>query len=110
MANIRDVAKRAGVSITTVSRVINNIDPVNPETRIAVEQAMADLDYVPNQLARGMRTKKTNTIGVVIPEFINSFTMSYSNILKSRQPWWDIQYSYALLENIQIKALIKSKN
>ena len=73
MANIRDVAKRAGVSITTVSRVINNIDPVNPETRIAVEQAMADLDYVPNQLARGMRTKKTNTIGVVIPEFINSF-------------------------------------
>lgn len=73
MANIKDVAKRAGVSVTTVSRVINNIDPVNPETRLAVEQAMAELDYVPNQLARGMRTKRTNTIGVVIPEFINSF-------------------------------------
>lgn len=73
MANIRDVAKRAGVSITTVSRVINNIDPVNPETRLAVEQAMVELEYVPNQLARGMRTKRTNTIGVIIPEFLNSF-------------------------------------
>lgn len=73
MANIKDVARHAGVSITTVSRVINNIDPVNPETRQAVEQAMMELNYVPNQLARGMRTKRTHTIGVIIPEFINSF-------------------------------------
>lgn len=73
MANIKDVAKRAGVSITTVSRVINNIDPVNPDTRLAVERAMEELNYVPNQLARGMRTKSTQTIGIVIPEFINSF-------------------------------------
>lgn len=73
MANIKDVAKQAGVSITTVSRVINNIDPVNPDTRLAVQQAMEALNYVPNQLARGMRTKKTHTIGIIIPEFINSF-------------------------------------
>src|SRR5690554_4762890 len=73
MANIKDVARHAGVSITTVSRVINNIDPVNPETRLTVERAMVELNYVPNQLARGMRTKRTHTIGIIIPEFINSF-------------------------------------
>lgn len=73
MANIKDVAKRAGVSVTTVSRVINNIDLVNPETKQAVEKAMEELQYVPNQLARGMRTKRTQTIGIIIPEFVNSF-------------------------------------
>lgn len=73
MANIKDVARQAGVSITTVSRVINNIEPVNPDTRLTVERAMEELNYVPNQLARGMRTKRTQTIGIVIPEFTNSF-------------------------------------
>ncbi|HZJ83867.1 MAG TPA: LacI family DNA-binding transcriptional regulator [Clostridia bacterium] len=73
MANIKDVAKKAGVSITTVSRVINKIEPVNSETRLTVERAMEKLQYVPNQLARGMRTKRTHTIGIIIPEFINSF-------------------------------------
>jgi DNA-binding LacI/PurR family transcriptional regulator len=73
MVNIKDVARRAGVSVTTVSRVINNKDPVNVHTRQLVQKAMEELNYVPNQLARGMRTHRTHTIGIIIPEFINSF-------------------------------------
>jgi len=73
MVNIKDVAKKAGVSVTTVSRVINNKEPVSMNTRHLVIKAMEELNYVPNQLARGMRTQRTYTIGIVIPEFINSF-------------------------------------
>ena len=56
MATIYDVAKRAGVSPKTVSRVLNGDAPVGRETRTAVEQAIADLGYVPSNAARMMRS------------------------------------------------------
>ena len=70
---MRDVAEQAGVSVTTVSHVINNSRPVNPETRNRVEQAMQDLGYQPNVLARSLRRGKTNTIGVILPDNANPY-------------------------------------
>lgn len=57
-ATINDVAKEAGVSITTVSRVLNNNYPVKKETRIKIENAIKKLNYKPNAMARSLITKK----------------------------------------------------
>jgi LacI family transcriptional regulator len=70
---IDDVAKLAGVSITTVSRVINNNYPVKKETRINVEKAIKELAYQPNPMARGLIMKKSKTIGIVVPSITNMF-------------------------------------
>ena len=74
MANIRDVARRAGVSPITVSRVINNSGPVSDETRREVETAIAELRYVPNTMARSLRSRRTHTLGLVITDVANPFT------------------------------------
>ncbi|GAB4546732.1 MAG: substrate-binding domain-containing protein [Anaerolineae bacterium] len=73
MPTIRDVAKRAGVAPTTVSRVINNSGYVSQPTRERVEAAVAELGYVPNTLARSLRFKKTNTLALVLPDITNPF-------------------------------------
>ncbi len=65
MATIYDVAKAAGVSAKTVSRVLNNDAPVGRETRDAVEAAMVSLGYVPSNAARMMRSNKSGLIGVI---------------------------------------------
>lgn len=64
MATIKDVAKLAGVSISTVSLVINDSDLVKMETRYKVESAIEELNYTPNLYARSLVTKKKNVIGV----------------------------------------------
>lgn len=65
MATIYDVAKRAGVSPKTVSRVLNGDAPVGRETRTAVERAIADLGYVPSNAARMMRSNRSGLIGLI---------------------------------------------
>jgi LacI family transcriptional regulator len=72
-ATIRDVARLAGVSAMTVSRVINDQPRVKDETRRRVEAAIAELGYVPNGLARGLVRRKTKTIGVIVPDVANPF-------------------------------------
>lgn len=64
---IEDVAKEAKVSISTVSRVLNNNYPVKKETRKRIEEAIKKLDYKPNPLARGLVSGKSNIIGVLVP-------------------------------------------
>ena len=64
---IEDVAKEANVSISTVSRVLNNNYPVKKETRQRIEEAIKKLDYKPNPLARGLVSGKSNIIGVLVP-------------------------------------------
>ena len=66
-ANIFDVARLAGVSHQTVSRVINDLPNVRPATRARVEQAIAQLQYSPSPAARALVTRRTRTIGLVIP-------------------------------------------
>ncbi|NOX64157.1 MAG: LacI family transcriptional regulator [Chloroflexi bacterium] len=69
-ATIRDVAKRAGVGVGTVSRVLNNHPSVRESTRRRVEEAIAALNYRPNTIARQLSSGKTANIGVVAPFFI----------------------------------------
>jgi len=70
---ISDVAARAGVSTTTVSRVINNKGEITPETRTRVQQAMAELDFRPSHVARGLAMVNSHTIGYVVSDVTNPF-------------------------------------
>ena len=63
---IKDVAKRAGVSIGTASNVLNRPEVVRPETRAKVEAAIAELGFVPNQPARQLRSGSSTTIAYVV--------------------------------------------
>ncbi|XID96036.1 LacI family DNA-binding transcriptional regulator [Paenibacillaceae bacterium WGS1546] len=71
--NIKDVAKKAGVSITTVSRVLNNRGYISKETRVSVEKAMAELDYRPNQIARALLKNQSYILGVIVPDISHPF-------------------------------------
>ena len=68
-----DVARNAGVSISTVSRVINHTAPVSPEIVTRVEEAMRELNYVPHVAARNLATRRTNTIGVLLSDMLGDF-------------------------------------
>ncbi len=72
-ATVRDVARKARVSAMTVSRVINGSASVRPETKRRVERAIAELDYVPNSVARGLMSSKTGTLGLIVPDIANPF-------------------------------------
>jgi len=73
MPTIKDVAKKANVSVATVSRVINNTGYVNSETRKMVEEVISTIGYVPNQLARSLYTKKSSIIGLIVPHISTYF-------------------------------------
>jgi len=70
---MRDVAQHAGVSVTTVSHVINNTRPVSDELRMRVTEAMQELGYQTNILARSLRKGETLTVGVILPDSANPF-------------------------------------
>ena len=70
---IKDVAKQAGVSISTVSRVINDSKPVTDEVKQRVREVIKETGYVPNPLARSLVTRKSMLIGVVVPEMADPF-------------------------------------
>ena len=73
MATIKDVARHAGVSYTTVSHVLNKTRPVSNDARDRVLAAAAVLDYVPSALARSLRSKATGSIGLIIPNNTNPY-------------------------------------
>ncbi|GLL51659.1 catabolite control protein A [Tetragenococcus halophilus] len=73
---IYDVAREANVSMATVSRVVNGNPNVKPATRKKVLDVIDRLDYRPNAVARGLASKKTTTIGVIIPDVSNMFFSS----------------------------------
>jgi LacI family transcriptional regulator len=73
MATIRDVAQRAGVSIATVSRVLNESTRVSESTRQRVWAAFDDLDFSPNGAARSLTTRRTNVLGVLLPDLYGEF-------------------------------------
>lgn len=70
---IKDVAKEANVSITTVSRVLNDKPDVNDDTKKKIKKIIEELNYKPNDIARGLVLNKTNTIGLIIPDIANPF-------------------------------------
>ena len=73
MVKLEDVAKKAGVSLTTASRVINNKGYLSDTTIAKVEAAMRDLHYVPNAAARSLQGKSLKLIGLVFPNIQNVF-------------------------------------
>lgn len=73
MITIKDVARRAGVSVATVSRVLNKSGPVSPAAAERIHEAAAALHYVPHGGARSLITSKTSTIGVLLPDLYGGF-------------------------------------
>jgi len=73
MATIKDVARQAGVSVTTVSRVINDNGYVAKDVHQRVIEAMKDLHYQPNAIARGLVSRRTETLGLIVPDVANPF-------------------------------------
>lgn len=69
----KEVARVLGVSTMTVSRALNNRPNVDPETRQRVVETASELGYIPNHIAKSLVLKKTNTIGVIVPEITHSF-------------------------------------
>jgi LacI family sucrose operon transcriptional repressor len=85
MATIKDVAKLAGVSVTTVSRTFNNRGYIADATREKIDKACKELNYRPNELARSLFNKKSYTIGIIVPkldsEFFSVLTQKIENQL-----------------------------
>ncbi|WP_245850980.1 LacI family DNA-binding transcriptional regulator [Paenibacillus herberti] len=77
---IKDVAKHAGVSVTTVSRVLNGEKYVKDDLKARVQRAIDELGYTPSHIARSLVRQKTNLIGVIVPDVTSSF---YSTILST---------------------------
>ncbi len=71
---IRDVSKKANVSIATVSRVLNNLPGYSEDTKKKVIKAISELGYQPNQIARGLINKRTHTLGVLLPTVSSLFS------------------------------------
>lgn len=82
MASIRDVAKKAGVAACTVSRVLNGTATVSQETRAKIEKAMKELDYIPNELARGMFRQKSGIIAMLVPSIKHPFFSSLADYIE----------------------------
>lgn len=91
--SIKDVAREAGVSIATVSRVLNDIDVVNEETKKKVQDAIKKLSYRPNIVARSLKTQKTGTIGIIIPDISSQF---YPEVVRGAEDVANI-YDYNIM-------------
>lgn len=81
---IKDVAKRAGVSVTTVSRFMNGRGYISAETQRNILRAINELNYTPNQLARSLFLAKTKMIGFVIPSLINPFFAELTQLIEQK--------------------------
>jgi LacI family transcriptional regulator len=74
-ATIKDIARKTGLGVGTISKYLNG-GTVKDKNRIAIEQAIEELHYTVNEIARGLKTKHTKTVGVIVPEYANIFYMS----------------------------------
>src|SRR5512139_3364097 len=81
---IRDVARLAGASVSTVSAALNGTDYVSVDMRRRIRQAVARLHYRPNDLARSLRMRRSRTLAVVVPDLSNTF---YSEMLRGMEDY-----------------------
>ena len=84
MVTIKEVAEKAGVSITTVSHVVNETRYVSDELTEKVFEAMRDLNYRPNIVARSLRSGQTKTIGLILPDISNPFFADFSRKIEDK--------------------------
>lgn len=106
MASIKDVAQKAGVGVGTVSRVLNNSGYVSDETREKIEEAMKNLQYTPNELARNLYHKKSGIIAVLVPTVEIPFLQNLYIILKRNSIMKDSRSCYV----IQIRHIMQNSN
>ena len=120
---IKDIARITNLSVATVSLVLNNKEGrVSEETRKRVLQVADEMDYRPNQLARGLVTRHTNTVGLIIPDVTNAFFANFAKNIQvtcqeagynmflcntNNLPEKDIEYVNALLER-QVDGILLS--
>lgn len=79
MPTIKDVARVAGVTVTTVSRVLNNRGYISDATRKKVQEAMEELNYQPNEIARSLFRRKSNILGLIVPNVSHPFFAELTN-------------------------------
>ena len=92
-ATVKDVARRAGVSPKTVSNVMNGIVPVSGATRVKVEQAILELDYVPNLSARGLRNGRSGVIALALPDLATPYSaeIAHNVVEVAHEQGWSVQ-------------------
>jgi LacI family transcriptional regulator len=83
MATLRDVARHVGLSVATVSRALSGHPHVDEETRKRVAVAAAEIGYQPNALARALRRRRTNTVGLIVPDILNDFYAECATVVQS---------------------------
>ena len=89
MATLKDVAKETGLTVSTVSRVLNNRGYISEETRKKVYEAMKKLNYRPNEVARSLSKQTTNTIGVIVPHIRHPYFAELISNLESQAYHYD---------------------
>lgn len=82
MTTLKDVAERSGITVTTVSRILNNRGYISEKTRKKVYEVMKELNYQPNELARSLSKKHTSIIGVIVPSIMHPFFSKVINYLE----------------------------
>lgn len=98
---IRDVAREAGVSVSTVSRVLNDKDDVAPETYERVRDVIRRLGYTSSLAARSMRSRRTNVIGLIVPDVADSFSIQ---VMKGvNQAIFELEYDLIIYTSGSIK-------
>ena len=83
MATIKDVAKRAGVAISTVSAVLNRSAPVSEETIARVEEAVAAIGYLPHGAAQSLRSGRSRMVGLIVPDITNPHFATVARVIES---------------------------
>lgn len=96
---ITDVAEAAGVSTMTVSRVVNGTGRVSEATRLKVNKVIRQLGYEPNRVARGLTTRQSQTVGIVLPDITNPFFPAV--IRGAEDAAWDAGYTVALANVVE---------
>src|SRR5688572_23395087 len=103
MASIYEVARAAGVSASTVSRVINNTKFVSPEVRTRVQKAIEELNFQPSTAARNLRLRQTQIIGVLLPGVEDYFFGSLASVIEKTLLANDYRPLFCSTENSQHK-------
>ena len=102
---IKDLAERLNISVSTVSRALKDNPEISQQTRKTVQNLAKELGYKPNPIAVALKTHKSNTIGVVVPQIVNTF---FANVVKSIEGVAD-KYGYNVLVSSSNESFEKEK-
>ncbi len=109
-ATIKEVAREAGVSVATVSRVFNEKGPVRDETRLRIQEVARRMGYAPHAMARSLITKKTGTLGVLLPDLYGEF---FSEVIRgvdlaARRDGYHILVSSSHSDRSEVEAVLRA--